>query len=156
MRHDNSGRPRAPAPRSRASAPYGRGMRRLRRKAAFVALVGALAPMACADFHLSTSNFDVSPNPARAGDEIVAVFILSLIPTQSHTITVLIDDTPYLQVTNSGPPALPVVVELGDAADLIARYGPGAHTARIEVHANAENESTRTASVSLELVGSAP
>jgi len=116
-----------------------------------VAAVAMLAIMGCSDLHLSTSNLQIAPNPAGPGDMVVASFVLSLVPLQQYTIVVLIDDTEYLRVTTSEQPALPVVIQLGDADALIARYGAGAHFARIEVRADEDNEVTRTAPTSFEL-----
>jgi hypothetical protein len=82
---------------------------------------------------------------------VVASFRLRLLPIQSHTIIVLIDTEEHLRVTGDQAPAIPVVLELGDAADLIARYGTGDHTVVIEVRANEANESTRTQSAVIAL-----
>ncbi len=116
----------------------------------------ALASTACGDFHLSTSSLQIGPIPARPGDTVVASFILTMVPAQKHTIIVLIDDTEHLRVTKNEPPARPVVVELGDAADLITRYGSGPHVAQIEVRADEDNQATRTAPAGFELVGTTP
>jgi hypothetical protein len=118
---------------------------------AVAALTAALAITACDEIILSTSNLQIAPNPAGPGDAVVASFILDLVPLQQHTIIVLIDDTEYLRVTRNEQPPFPVVVELGDAAELIARYGPGPHVARIEVRADENNEITRTAPTSFVL-----
>ncbi|MGH7449202.1 MAG: hypothetical protein ACRELT_16635, partial [Longimicrobiales bacterium] len=84
-------------------------------------------------------------SPAVPGDAVTATFLLSLIPTQRHTIIVIIDDTEHMRVTSSEPPAIPVVLEIGDAADLIEVYGTGEHDAHILVHANDESARTRSA-----------
>lgn len=116
-----------------------------------VAAVAMLAIMGCGDLHLSTSNLQIAPNPAGPGDMVVASFVLSLVPLQQYTIVVLIDDTEYLRVTMNEQPAVPVVIQLGDADALIARYGTGAHFARVEVRAEEDNEITQTAPTSFEL-----
>jgi len=114
-------------------------------------LAAILAATACNEFHLSTSNLEIGPTPAIPGDMVVASFRLRLLPIQSHTIIVFIDTEEHLRVTSSQAPAFPVVLELGDAADLIARYGTGDHAVFIEVHANEANESTRTQSAIISL-----
>lgn len=115
---------------------------RLRRTAGAFAL--ALAVAACGDFHLSMSDLTISPLPARPGDMVVASFILNLIPPESHTIIVVIDSTEHMRVTSREAPRNPILLDLGDAADLIAQYGAGQHAAYVRVHANASDESTRT------------
>ena len=119
------------------------------RKAALVAM---LALTACLDdFHLSASDLDIGPNPAVPGDVVVASFIVSLIPVQRHTVIVTIDNTEHLRVTSNERPPIPYLITLGDAADLIATYGAGAHVARVEVRAEDKGESARTQSASFEL-----
>lgn len=120
-------------------------------------LAGALAcvvTFGCGDFHMSTSDLDIGPNPAVPGNMVVASFLLSLIPVQNHTIIVIIDDTEHMRVTSSEPPPIPVVLQLGDAGDLITQYGAGEHDVYIMVHAG--DESSRTQSVPLQLNPSAP
>lgn len=108
------------------------------------------------DIILSTSNLEIGPDPAQPGDVVVASFILTLVPTQSHTIIVFIDDTEHLSVTSSEPPAAPTLLEIGDAADLIDTYGTGVHSAYVEVRLNERNETSRTQADSFELQDAAP
>ena len=77
-------------------------------------------------------------------------------PVQRHTIILTIDDVEHTRVTSNEAPAIPYVITLGDAADLIATYGAGTHTARVEVRAEEENETARTQTVEFELRESAP
>ena len=117
-----------------------------------IALTALVMPglMGCGgDFHLSTSNLDIGPNPAVPGDMVVASFLVSLLPTQNHTIVVIIDDEEHMRVESNDPPPIPVVIQLGDAADLIATYGLGDHEVYIQVHAR--DEAARTQSVVLQL-----
>lgn len=107
----------------------------------------------CSDFHMTTSDLSIAPNPAVPGDNVVASFLLSLVPTQSHTIIVIIGDSEHMRVTSSQPPAVPVVLQLGDAAELISEYGAGEHDVRVVVHAG--DEASRTQSVRLQLNASA-
>jgi hypothetical protein len=124
---------------------------RLRGTIVAAALWTMLGLTGCREFHLTTSNPDIGPTPAFPGDDVVVTFFLSLIPTQTHTITVFIDNAEHLSVTNNGAPTIPVVVELGDAAGLIATYGEGVHVVHIAVEARESGGSTRTASVGLDL-----
>jgi hypothetical protein len=103
------------------------------------------------DFHMSTSNVDVTPVSASPGDVLVVRFLLSLLPPQSHTMVVFIDDTEHMRLTVDGAPDIPVVIELGAAVDLLSRYGAGVHSLYIQVRANDEDETTRTATVGFEL-----
>lgn len=122
------------------------------------ALAAVLAITACSElgsFHLSASDLDIGPDPARPGDQVVASFFVVLSPIQRHTIVLTIDTTEHLRVTSNEVPPRPYVIALGDAAGLIAAYGTGTHFARIEVHAEEANESARTQSVSFELRQSA-
>lgn len=107
----------------------------------------------CSDFHMSASELGIGPNPAVPGDDVVASFFLSLIPTQRHTIIVIIDESEHMRVTSSQAPGIPVILELGDAADLISEYGTGAHEVYVMVHAG--DEAARTQSVTLQLNASA-
>ena len=118
------------------------------RSGVFVAL---LALTGCEDLRLSASNLEIAPNPAVPGDVVVASFLLVLAPTQRHTVVVIIDNTEHVRVTSIEPPPQPYVITLGDAADLIAAYGAGTHSARIEVRAEEANEAARTQSAGFEL-----
>lgn len=119
--------------------------------------IGALACIlivGCSDLHLSARELVISPDPAVPGDAVTATFLLSLIPVQGHTIILVIDDAEHLRVTSSDAPEIPVVLALGDAAELIATYGTGEHTAHVVVHV--DDEVTRTRSVGFELNEPAP
>jgi hypothetical protein len=123
------------------------------------ALAALLAMTACSDLgglRLSASNLSIGPNPAVPGDQVVASFIVLLAPVQPHTVVLTINGTEHTRVSSSEAPPLPYVIQLGDAADLIAAYGTGTHSARAEVHAEESNETARTRSVSFELRDAAP
>jgi hypothetical protein len=123
---------------------------------AALALVLAMTACFLGDFRLTAANLQIAPNPAVPGDVVVASFDLLLVPTQPYTVIVTIDNTEHTRVTSNESPARPYVITLGDAADLIAEYGVGLHSARVEVRAEEENESTRTQSAAFELRQSAP
>lgn len=123
------------------------------------ALAGMLAIAACSElgsFHLSASGLQIGPNPAVPGDVVVASVFLVVNPLQRHTIILRIDDVEHFRATSSEAPAIPYVITLGDAADLIATYGTGTHLARVEVRAEEDNETARTQSAGFELRETAP
>ena len=121
-----------------------------------IALAIAVSLAACKDFHLAASNLEIGPNPAVAGDQMVATVIVSLLPTQRNTIILTIDDQEHFRVSSNEAPAIPFIIELGDASGLIAKYGLGMHSARVEVRAEDDDESARTQSVSFELRDATP
>lgn len=121
------------------------------------ALTAFLVTIACfGDFHLSATSLQIGPNPAVPGDEVVASVLIALVPTQRHTIILRIDDTEHLRVTSNEAPAIPYVIELGDAAGLISKYGVGTHSAYVEVRAEEKNETARTQAVGFELREAVP
>lgn len=120
----------------------------LTRRWVTIALAALAMPglMGCGgDFHLSTSTLTISHNPAVPGDMVVASFLMNLIPTERHTIIVIIDDAEHLRLESNEPPPIPVVIQLGDAAGLIDTYGLGEHEMYVQVHAR--DEMARTQSV---------
>ncbi|HSK21370.1 MAG TPA: hypothetical protein VK912_19595 [Longimicrobiales bacterium] len=121
------------------------------RHASWTCCAAILAVAGCNNFHISTSDMVISPNPAVPGDAVVATFVLNLVPQQSHTMIVVIDDMEHLRLTSSDDTRAPVTIQLGDAADLIAQYGAGEHAAYVRVIANASDEATRTQTVGFEL-----
>ena len=137
------------APRSHARTAAVAGWSRAEARARGALVLAFIA--GCNSFHISTSNMAISPNPAVPGDAVIATFVLNLVPQQRHTIIVVIDDTEHLRVTSSDDTRAPITVQLGDAADLIAQYGTGEHSAYVRVIANESDEATRTQAVSFEL-----
>ncbi|HEX6309266.1 MAG TPA: hypothetical protein VFZ69_13815 [Longimicrobiales bacterium] len=127
-------------------------IQRIRTRALAAGLAAAVAAVGCGgDFHLSASDLQIGPDPAVPGDLVVATFVLRLIPTQSHTIIVMIDDTEHMRLTSDQAPMNPVILDIGDAGDLIADYGTGDHTMYILVNANESDERTRTQAVAFRL-----
>jgi hypothetical protein len=126
-------------------------MRRIRESVCVVPLIVVIVTAACRDFHLSMSGFDLGPSPAAPGQAVVVSFVLHLVPLQRHTIRVFIDGSEHMSVTRTENPAAPVVLEIGDAADLIARYGLGVHVVHVETEAHDSGGVTRTRSAGLEL-----
>ncbi len=120
-----------------------------------IALV--LAAGACtADLLLAAQELEISPSPALPGDTVTFVFQLTVVPAQSYTVIVLIDGTEHLRVTRVELVNGPFEIKLGDAADLIARYGAGTHTGDIEVQLNERSRIARAASREFVLEAAAP
>ena len=134
----------APGSRQRGRQCHTGRIGAFRLRTSAVALAVALGIAGCGDFHLSMSDLTISPLPARPGDMVVASFILNLIPPERRTIIVVIDSTEHMRITHSDAINNPIVLELGDAADLIAQYGAGQHAAHVRVHADESDEATRT------------
>jgi hypothetical protein len=108
------------------------------------------------DFHLSVSNLEIGPDPAGPGDMVQATFLASMLPPQSHAVYVFIDGAEHTSLSFDEGPAIPVVLQLGDAADLIDAYGSGAHAAYVEVRVDGSGRSARSASVAFELEDPTP
>jgi hypothetical protein len=122
-------------------------------------LATMLAVTACNEFgglRLRASDLEIGPNPAVPGDQMVATLLVLLVPVQRHTVVLTINGVEHSRTTSSDEPPIPYVIQLGDAADLIAAYGTGTHSARVEVHAEEANETARTRSVTFELQAAAP
>lgn len=129
----------------------------IRRRMIIGALGVMLASAACdSDFILSAYNLEIGPSPAGPGDMVVASFRVDLLPTQAHTVTIVVDGEDYLTVSREGPPTNPVLLELGDASTLIESLGTGAHVAHVEVHAIRDNKTARSASAVFELLENTP
>jgi hypothetical protein len=111
---------------------------------------------ACSDFQLSASNLEIGPNPAAPGQQVFAAFNLVLAPRQPYTVILSINDEEHSRVTHNEQTSFLHTIDMGDAADLIATYGEGVHTARVEVVAEDDNESARTQTKAFELRQSAP
>lgn len=108
------------------------------------------------DFLLSASDLEIGPDPASPGDAMVATLLVTLIPTQQHTYILFIDEEEHLRVSSDEQPAIPVIIELGDAADLIDAHGSGAHTAYVQVRLDDSGRSARTAWVDFTLEEAEP
>jgi hypothetical protein len=117
-----------------------------------VCACGLVVASGCgSDVLLSASNLDIGPNPARPGDAVIASVLVTLVPTQRHTIRLTIDGAEHLSLTSDEAPSIPTILELGDAADLLTAYGEGEHAVRVEVQLHDGGQTARTQFVSLEL-----
>jgi hypothetical protein len=105
----------------------------------WVVLVGALAgalalQAACgSDLILAAGDLSVVPDPAHPGDSVKFIFNLTLVPKHDYIATVLIDDREHSRVSRSEAINGPVELNIGDAAELIARYGTGTHRGVVEI-----------------------
>jgi hypothetical protein len=124
-----------------------------RRGSALVALlVAATAATGCSeDLHLSVVDLDVGPNPAGPGTAVAATVVVNILPAQGHAIYLYIDDQEHLRESHSGAPPVPVIFQLGDAADLIETYGAGEHTLHVDVRLDASGKLGRSRSVTFVL-----
>ena len=107
------------------------------------------------DLTLEVYELQVVPSPAQAGDEVSLTFELIAISSGSITLLVLIDNDEYTSQTIPGAFAGPFEWILGDAAELIDRYGAGIHSAAISVVDIGTGTSVSTNPVSFELVAAA-
>lgn len=115
--------------------------------------VGAVLFCACGDtLAFGVRDLEVTPDPAQPGQAVTFAFMLTIVPAHAYTITAWIDDQVHATVTGAevvdGPFAMPV----GDAADLIAQYGPGEHAARITVELTDDGREASTGMVRFELL----
>lgn len=129
-----------------------KGSRRRWRGTLLVTIALAVASSGCEEFLLSASNLDIGPNPAEPGELMVATVLVSMLPTQPHTIFFFVDGEEYLRVSSDDAPQIPVILDLGDAADMIAEFGVGVHSAHVVVRMDDQGESARTEAVIFELV----
>ena len=129
----------------------------MNRRLALRALAGLFVTTACfSDLQLSAFNLEVGPTPAVPGDVVVATVELIVNPLQRHTIILTIDGVEHFRETRTETPERPYIITLGDAAGLLATYGPGTHLARIELRAEEDNELARTQAAAFELREEAP
>lgn len=129
----------------------------IRATLAACAIALVLAAAACtSDLLLAAQELEIGPSPAQPGDTVTFVFQLTVIPEQSFTVIVLIDGTEHLRVTRVEAANGPFEIKVGDAADLIARYGAGTHTGGIEVQLNERNRIARTQAKDFVLETAAP
>lgn len=106
--------------------------------AAVLAISPAVAGCS-SDLLLAASDLEFAPNPARPGDSVVVSFRLTLVPKHEYVAVVLIDGREHLRVTRFEAVNGPVLFTLGDAADLIARYGAGTHRGSAEIQVTAKS-----------------
>lgn len=110
-------------------------------------LLAALAAVGCSDdLHLSVVQLDVGPDPAEPGDLVQASVEVNILPAQGHAIFLFIDGEEHLRESHSGAPPVPVIFQLGDAADLIETYGTGEKEVYVEVRLDESGKLARSRS----------
>ena len=101
-----------------------------------VILASCVLPSGCKigeDKAFSIGVLFISPNPAQQGDVVTFTFDLIVIPERSFTVTAFIDDMAHTSQTFRLQQNGLFDFEVADADDLIAQYGLGSHTGRVEV-----------------------
>jgi hypothetical protein len=121
----------------------------------------ALGPPAvlggCGDSLLfSVGNLEVVPNPAVFGQAVTFAFDLTIVPEHEFTISAFIDDELHTSTARTGLVDGPFELDVGNATDLLARYGAGEHSARIVVVLTDVGREARTGPVTFELQGPSP
>lgn len=126
-----------------------------RAKFAVLSLAVAAAAGCNDDLHLSVVQLDVGPDPARPGDRVQASVEVNILPAQRHGIYLFIDGQEHLRLSNDGAPPFPVILQLGEAEDLIETYGVGEKEVYVEVRLQSSDEIARsqTATFVLEASG---
>ena len=132
-------------------------MKNLFSKAAIVLLSGTL--LGCgltSDVTLEVFNLSVVSSPGQEGDLVSLNFTLTVLTSGSVGITAMIDDEAYS--THTAPRLFSDVFtwEIGDAGDLIERFGLGDHTARVQVHDPASDRTAISELVTFSLIAAAP
>lgn len=120
-------------------------VRTLRPLLAALALGAVVASGAClSTSSLFATDLDVQPDTAQAGDTVAFVFYLQAIPSQTITVKALVDGTEMVTLESAGLFDGMYSVDVGDAADLIARFGTGTHGGQVEVRSLEEGRTVRT------------
>ena len=127
------------------------------RPAALAWVLGViLAASGChPDLRLAATGLRVSPDPAQPGQTVSYSFTLTVIPAHDFTVVARIDGTEQARVTRFEAVDGPFVLDVGDAGDLIARYGLGMHVGAVEVRLEDRNRTT-SASRTFELQATPP
>ena len=126
--------------------------RRVSRVLAITVGIVAIVMSGCVgDLILSTSNLQVNPNPAVPGQTVVFTFILTVVPEHSFRVVALVDDLEHTSKDYATTLSGPFDFVVGTADELIAQYGVGEHTARVEIRLLDQDNVARSAAVSFEL-----
>ncbi len=134
----------------RTSLPLRQYERRFR--AASLVTIGLLAtlggllffPGCSSDLLLVAGDLEIFPNPAEPGDSVKFVMQLTLVPKHRYVAKVLINETEHLRLERFEAINGPVEINVGDAADLIARYGEGIHRGSVEVEVTEKSQIVRS------------
>ncbi len=119
---------------------------------------GLMAPglSGCTELLFSARDLEVVPNPAEPGQQVSFVFAMTLVPSHPFTATAFIDGQPHLSESGEGVVESLIEMQIGDAADLIAQYGTGQHTARVLVQLDDDSQSAGTQEIVFELQEASP
>lgn len=116
-----------------------------------------LAASSCgADLIVSAGNLDIVPNPAQQGQAVTFVFALTVFPAQTFTAVAVIDGEEYASVTRVAAVDSLFQIPVGDAGELIARFGLGTHIGYVAVRLDERGRAVRTADESFELQAPPP
>lgn len=130
-------------------------MRRRRvRSVVLAALIAMVVGAGCKvgdDVAYSVGVLDIVPNPAQQGDVVSFNFNLVVVPERNFTLTAFIDDTEHASQARQEQYAGPFEFVIGDAADLIAEYGVGTHSARVVLRIQEDNRVFETSTTDFEL-----
>lgn len=103
------------------------------------------------DLALQIGALTIGPNPAAAGESVTFRFGLTVVPEKNVTITAFINDEAYFSQTKLVFWDALYEFEIGGADPMIARFGVGVHTARVQVFVIDEGRTLRTQAVPFEL-----
>ena len=132
-------------------------MNRILIKAVTVGLCGTLLGCGLTEnVTLEAFGLQVSPTPAQEGDLVSFDFSLNVAASQPVILSALIDGEEYSTQTAPSFYSGLFSWEIGDAADLIARFDLGDHTAQIRVRESDGGHTAATEQVTFTLVVPAP
>lgn len=127
------------------------------KKLVFVVLAAGLcvaAPACNLGTELTLEVFDlrVVPTQAQPGDAVTFAFTLVVVSSGSVNLTALIDDDVFKEEVVPGYYSNAFEWAMGDAEELIDRYGLGSHTARVNAVDVGSGRTATAGSVTFELV----
>jgi len=93
----------------------------------------------------------IGPNPAEAGQDVTFAFGLTIVPEKRVTITAFINDVAYHSEEKILFWDSLYELELGSADPMIAQFGVGVHTARVQVFIIDEGRTLANSPIAFEL-----
>jgi hypothetical protein len=126
-------------------------------KALTVGLCGALLGCGLVEnVTLEAFNLQVVPTPAQEGDLVSFDFRLNVAASAPVSLSALIDGEEYSTQTVPSFYSGVFTWEIGDAADLIARFDLGDHTAQVRIRESDGGHTAATEQVTFTLVAPVP
>lgn len=120
---------------------------------ALAALAALLVAAACnSGRSLFATSLDIMPDTASPGDVVTFSFYLQAIPAHSLRITATVNGTSVVSGDFQGFHDGIFEINLGDAADLITRFGTGQHAGQVEVRSLEDGDIVYTPPVGFVLV----